>query len=104
MLCALADADVHVIVLSGAGGAFCSGYDLKLWAETPGPNAGQQVGGIRGIKCQCRSTEARAVLGQRMPWDPIKDYVYMNANTQHFMSLWQSPKPVICKVHGYGAW
>jgi enoyl-CoA hydratase len=74
-----ADERVHVIVLSGSGKAFCSGYDLKLWAETPGHNAGQQ----------------------KMPWDPLKDYAMMNANTQHFMSLWHSLKPVVCKVQGY---
>lgn len=37
-----------------------------------------------------------------MPWDPLKDYAMMNANTQHFMSLWHSLKPVVCKVQGYG--
>jgi len=37
-----------------------------------------------------------------MPWDPLKDYAMMNANTQHFMSLWHSLKPVVCKIHGYG--
>ncbi len=36
-----------------------------------------------------------------MPWDPIKDYQFMWANTQHFMSLWRAVKPVICKVHGF---
>jgi len=36
-----------------------------------------------------------------MPWDPMKDYAFMMRNTQLFMSLWRSYKPVICKVHGY---
>ena len=38
--------------------------------------------------------------GQEMPWDPIKDYAFMWANTQHFMALWRALKPVVCKVHG----
>jgi enoyl-CoA hydratase/carnithine racemase len=36
-----------------------------------------------------------------MPWDPMKDYRGMKANTDDFFSLWRSYKPVICKVHGY---
>lgn len=36
-----------------------------------------------------------------MPWDPMRDYAFMSRNTEHFMSLWRSHKPVICKVHGY---
>lgn len=73
------DARVHVIVLSGAGRSFCAGYDLELYAETPGPN---------------RATQA-------MPWDPTIDYRFMAENTECFMSLWRSPKPTIAKVHGY---
>ncbi|WP_417675682.1 crotonase/enoyl-CoA hydratase family protein [Pseudodonghicola sp.] len=77
---ARADADpgVHVIVLSGRGPAFCAGYDLTYYAE--GNGSGE--------------------VTQEMPWDPIKDYSFMWRNTQHFMSLWRSMKPVICKVHG----
>lgn len=36
-----------------------------------------------------------------MPWDPLVDYQIMGGFTEHFMSLWRSLKPVICKVHGY---
>ena len=74
-----ADDEVHVIVLSGAGRAFCAGYDLKAYAETAGENS----------------------VTQEMPWDPMKDYAFMKRNTDLFMSLWRSYKPVICKVHGY---
>lgn len=74
-----ADDDVHVIVLNGAGRAFCAGYDLKAYAETAGENS----------------------VTQEMPWDPMKDYAFMKRNTDLFMSLWRSYKPVICKVHGY---
>ena len=74
-----ADPEVHVMVLSGAGEAFCAGYDLTYYAE--GNGSGD--------------------VTQPMPWDPIKDYSFMWRNTQHFMSMWRAMKPVVCKVHGF---
>lgn len=73
------DDRVHVIVLAGAGRAFCAGYDLKKYAEGDPSNR----------------------WNQKMPWDPMKDYRGMKANTDDFFALWRSYKPVICKVHGY---
>jgi enoyl-CoA hydratase len=72
-----ADDAVHVIVLAGAGRAFCAGYDLKIFAE-------------------CDTS-----LIQEMPWDPMQDYRIMKGYTDDFFSIWRSYKPVICKVHGY---
>ncbi len=74
-----ADDGVHVIVLAGAGRAFCAGYDLKDFAEKKG----------------------KISYTQEMPWDPMVDYRGMKANTDDFFSLWRSYKPTICKVHGY---
>ena len=75
-----ADERVHVIVLSGAGRAFCAGYDLKVFAE---------------------GKRRRNAVIQDMPWDPMRDYRLMKRWTDDFFSLWRSYKPVICKVQGY---
>ena len=74
-----ADPGIHVMVLSGNGAGFCSGYDLNHYTGS--------------------SDQNKAV--QDMPWDPIQDYTFMWRNTEYFMSLWRAMKPVICKVHGF---
>ena len=76
------DASVKVIVLRGAGRAFCAGYDFgggfKHWGEA-------------------LETDGR--------WDPGKDFVAATAPqlapTQKLMSIWRCPKPVIAQVHGW---
>jgi enoyl-CoA hydratase len=74
-----ADDRVHVIVLAGAGRAFCAGYDLKEFAEKKG----------------------RGSVNQDMPWDPMQDYRLMKGWTDDYFAIWRSYKPVICKVHGF---
>ena len=75
---ASADDSVHVVVLTGAGQGFCSGYDLKSFAEKPGENPGIQ----------------------EMPWDAMIDYNFMNRCTQNFMTIWRCGKPVIARING----
>ncbi|MCO5100635.1 MAG: crotonase/enoyl-CoA hydratase family protein [Burkholderiaceae bacterium] len=74
------DDEVHVIVVCGAGRAFCAGYDLQAFAE-----------GAVDHPCQ----------QERTPWDPMLDYRTMKRFTEDFMRLWHSCKPTIAQVHGY---
>jgi len=75
----VADDDVHVIVVEGAGKGFCGGYDLSIFGE-----------GRIDHPCQ----------QERHPWDPMLDYAVMKRFTEDFMSLWRCSKPTIAKVHG----
>jgi enoyl-CoA hydratase len=75
-----ADDGVRVIVVSGAGRAFCAGYDLKKFAE-----------GDVGERWASDSEH----------WDPVRDYREMRRNTDDFFTLWRSLKPTIAKVHGH---
>ena len=76
---AVADDEVHVIVVEGAGKGFCGGYDLAQFGQAQIDHPCQQ---------------------ERWPWDPMLDYAHMKRYTEDFMSLWRSPKPTIAKVHG----
>ena len=74
--------EVKVIVVRGAGRAFCAGYDFG--------------GGFRHWD-EWITTEGE--------WDAGKDFAMATAPelspTQKFMSVWRTPKPVIAQVHGW---
>ncbi len=76
------DDAVKVIIVRGAGRAFCGGYDF---------GGGFQHWGER------ISTDGR--------WDPGKDFAWstdrLTAPTQKFMAIWHTHKPVIVQVHGW---
>jgi enoyl-CoA hydratase len=79
---ATADNEVKVIVLRGAGRAFCAGFDFgegfHHWDEQ---------------------------LTTDGSWDPGKDFTFATSQSlgavPRFMSLWRTPKPVIAQVHGW---
>lgn len=79
---AVADKQVHIIIVEGAGKGFCGGYDLTHFGQGEIDHPCQQ---------------------EQHPWDPMEDYAFMKRNTEDFMSLWRCPKPTIAKVHGYAA-
>jgi len=73
--------EIKVIVLRGAGRAFCAGYDF-------GAGFHQWDDAV--------TTDGR--------WDPGKDFAWSASPygpTQKFMSMWRTPKPVIAQVHGW---
>ena len=77
--------EIHVIVVEGAGRAFCAGYDLAEFAERADP--------LQGADDPARQ--------EKTPWDPMVDYGVMKRYTEDFMALWRSSKPTIAKVHGH---
>ena len=74
---ALADDEVRVVRLRGAGRAFCAGYDIGWGAEVMAAEADAGV------------------------WDPMADLRLMGSFVDVYTALWRSPKPVVAQVHGY---
>jgi enoyl-CoA hydratase len=84
---ALWDADddkrVHAVILRGAGGAFCAGYDITPGVNRPGSGTPRRSGGIYD--------------------DPtIDDDIWRLERGQRLrMALFDMHKPVIAQVHGF---
>ena len=75
------DEQLKVIILQGAGRAFCAGFDFS--------------DGFHHWDREI-TTDGR--------WDPGKELVVATSPAgwvSKFMSLWRSPKPVIAQVHGW---
>ncbi|MFZ5632885.1 MAG: crotonase/enoyl-CoA hydratase family protein [Bacillota bacterium] len=79
-----ADSEVRVIILQGAGHSFCAGFDF--------------------------SDNLSHFEGWGLPdavenWDPGRDMMAVTSPfigpVPKFMSIWRSPKPVVCKVQGW---
>ena len=77
------DPAVKVIVLRGAGRAFCAGYDFgdgfQQWGEAM--NTDGKLGSGQGFR------------DGHQPAKPDR--------TQKFMAIWRASKPVIAQVHGW---
>jgi enoyl-CoA hydratase len=92
------DPEVHAIALAGNGSGFCGGYDLVASAEGDMSEMG-------GAEAPAGSPlDPATIAANHAPetnWDPVTDYQFMRRNVRGFMSLFESEKPVLCKVHGY---
>ena len=91
------DPAVHAIALAGSGSGFCGGYDLVSSAEQG------MAGGESGVP-QGSPVDPEVIARNHRPesnWDPVVDFQMMWRNVRGFMSLFESEKPVLCKVHGY---
>ncbi len=76
------DRDLRVIILRGAGRAFCAGFDFSD-----------------------DFAHFKDMLYTDGHWDPGKDFIAVTSAfagpVPKFMSMWRSPKPVIAQIHGW---
>ena len=84
---------VAAIVLRGAGDTFTAGYDL-----TDGKHWDMPYESNNAITQRLAADTQQDTPPQ---WDPIKDYQFMGNNVRRFMSIWESPKPVLGEIKGW---
>lgn len=96
------DPAIHVIALAGNGAGFCGGYDLVASIASL---SGDEAEDLAQERPPAGSPLDPMVLAQNHDpnsvWDPVTDYLWMTRNVRGFMSLFNSEKPVICKIHGF---
>jgi enoyl-CoA hydratase len=93
------DPDVHAIALAGNGTGFCGGYDLVASAEGDMSGLGEGADPPPGSPVDPATIAANHAPESN--WDAVTDFQFMWRNVRGFMSLFESEKPVLCKVHGY---
>jgi len=81
---AMVDDSVNVVVIGGAGRAFCAGADLKP-TSSPADERGD--------------TTARRPAGDL--GNAPADMVVNRRRVDDWLRLWSAPKPIIAQVHGY---
>ncbi|WP_100482873.1 crotonase/enoyl-CoA hydratase family protein [Mycobacteroides abscessus] len=89
------DPQVHVILVSGRGDGFCSGFDLSAYAEANDEGS---------VRYSGTALDGQVQLRNHLPninWDPMLDYQMMSRFTRGFSSLLHANKPTVVKVHGY---
>lgn len=79
------DAAVHVVIIRGAGRAFCAGYDL-----TPMHSPSR-----RGDRDEAYTNVYRGMASQD------DDIWQLERQQRERMAIWDMHKPVIAQVHGY---
>ncbi len=94
------DPAVHVILVSGRGEGFCSGFDLSAYAEGLGDGPSFPGESDREGTVLDGHTQARNHLPNQ-PWDPMIDYQMMSRFVRGFASLMHADKPTVVKIHGY---
>lgn len=85
---ATASREVRAIVLRGAGGVLCAGYDLTAAGGWTSPY-------------DAPHPEPRPQSPRPGAWDPVRDWQFMGNNVRRFMKIWDCPKPVIGQVEGW---
>jgi enoyl-CoA hydratase len=91
------DPGVHVILVSGRGEGFCSGFEWS--ADADGWSSAGGLGAYQGTALDGK-TQPVGHLPDR-PWNPMLDYQMMRRFVRGFSSLRHADKPTVVKIHGY---